>query len=238
MEKIHLRNGRQSIEGTLVLPNARREIGAAAILVHGLGSSRKGYVEIAQRLASNGVAALAIDLRGHGQHEGNLSKLGLDDAVYDGLLAHNYLIQAGIADRERVGFAGASLGGLVAALVSSEVEVSSLVLRAPATYTEKIRKEMTFQDILNTQGHLFHEIEDIASTCGILAIRKFGGSLLVIVSGKDEIIPRRICDSYFENANAAKLRKMVVIDGAKHALEPQYRETFIGSTVESFAKTL
>lgn len=237
-ETIHLRNGVQRMKGTLVLPNTRREIGAAAILVHSLGSSQKGYIEIAQTLAGNGIAALAIDLRGYGLHEGKLSALRLDDAVYDGLKARDFLVQEGIADSERLGFGGASLGGLVAALVSSEVKVSSLVLRAPATYTQKMG-EMTFTEILKTQGHLFNEIEDVASTSGILAIRKFSGSLLVVVSGADEIIPRRICQAYMESAVNAERRESVIIDGAKHALvDALHRRIFIGQTVEWFTSTL
>lgn len=237
METIHLRNGVQRMEGTLVLPKANQEVGAAVVLVHGLGSSQKGYIEIAQRLVGIGVSALVIDLRGHGKHEGDLSVLGLDDAIDDGLVAHDYLVGRGVADR--IGFGGASLGGLVSTMVAAQRPIESLVLRAPVTYPQRVR-EMSFANILNTQGHLFNEIEDIASTCGILAVRKFRGSLLVVVSGEDEIIPRRICEVYLESAVNAKSKESVIIDGAKHVLEVNspHRKIFIDQTVERFASTL
>src|SRR5262245_61072800 len=44
--------------------------GPAVILVHMLNRSRKEWDAFAQRLASEGIGALAFDLRGHGESTG------------------------------------------------------------------------------------------------------------------------------------------------------------------------
>jgi dienelactone hydrolase len=54
----------------------------AAVVVHGYGGCKEEQLGLAARVASSGLAAYSIDLRGHGQHP-----MPLDDRVQDDLEA-------------------------------------------------------------------------------------------------------------------------------------------------------
>ena len=56
-----------TLAATWYEPSARP--GPALILVHMLHRSRRDWDAIAQRLASDGIGALTIDLRGHGANQ-------------------------------------------------------------------------------------------------------------------------------------------------------------------------
>src|SRR5918995_4488532 len=56
--------------------------GPAVILVHMLNRSRREWEAIAQRLAADGIGALAVDLRGHGESPGGLP-VGADPTQTD-----------------------------------------------------------------------------------------------------------------------------------------------------------
>lgn len=68
------------ISGTAYLPaNSKPE--SVAVLVHQLGMDRKTYRELAPKLAQNGIAVMAIDLRGHGgsPYKGGYSSFSTED---------------------------------------------------------------------------------------------------------------------------------------------------------------
>jgi dienelactone hydrolase len=77
------------------------------LVVHGLGSRKENHADFAARVAGAGMAALALDLRGHGASGGELGA-GLADDVLAGL---DQLAARGHAP---LGLRGSSLGGLLA----------------------------------------------------------------------------------------------------------------------------
>jgi pimeloyl-ACP methyl ester carboxylesterase len=76
-------------------------------VVHGLDSRKEHHADFAGRVAAAGMAALAIDLRGHGASSGALDG-GLIDDVFAGL---GELAARG---HRPLGVRGSSLGGLLA----------------------------------------------------------------------------------------------------------------------------
>ena len=114
-----------AVPAYLVAP-ARKPIGGAAI-AHGYGGSKEHMLGLAVRLAEAGIAALSLDLRGHGEHPAPL------DA---GLLAD---LEAGIAYMRRFGRVAAighSLGGRLALLSSADLLVGSSPAIATRTSVE------------------------------------------------------------------------------------------------------
>jgi dienelactone hydrolase len=102
-----------TVPGYLFLPTAAR---AAAAVVHGYGGCKEQMLGLAARLAERGLAACAIDLRGHGEHPALLGPGLADD------------LEAAIAWLRRFGPVGAlghSLGGRLA-LASSADAVAAL----------------------------------------------------------------------------------------------------------------
>jgi dienelactone hydrolase len=76
-------------------------------VVHGLDSRKENHADFAERVATRGMAALALDLRGHGASGG-----ALDGGVLDDVLAG--LDELARRGHRPLGVRGSSLGGLLA----------------------------------------------------------------------------------------------------------------------------
>lgn len=111
------------LHGTVYLPVAPAEAGtrrAATVLVHGSGpQDRDGYASIiavmADALAADGRIVLAYDKRGSGQSEGDGDRAGFDVLAEDALAAVRALAARPDVDPARIGLAGSSQAGWVAA---------------------------------------------------------------------------------------------------------------------------
>jgi pimeloyl-ACP methyl ester carboxylesterase len=103
----------------------------AVILVHMLRKSSRDWDQLATRLAAEGIGALAVDLRGHGESQGNA-----DD--YAGMVQDVRAARRLLASREdvipsRIGLAGASLGATIAAQAAAEdPSITALALLSPS----------------------------------------------------------------------------------------------------------
>jgi dienelactone hydrolase len=125
--------------------------GPAVILVHMLNRSRKEWDAVAQRLASEGIGALAFDLRGHGESTASpAAAAGQSEyaaMVQDVRAVRRYLAQRSDVQQSRVGVIGASIGANLAALeASADATIASLALLSPSVdyrglrITEAVRK--------------------------------------------------------------------------------------------------
>ena len=133
-----------TLAATWYEPSSR--IGPAVILVHMLTRNRREWEAMAQQLASDGIGALAMDLRGHG--ESGAGPLGPPDRVdystmvLDLRAARRFLAQRSDVQQTRVGVAGASLGANLAALLaSSDPSIASLALLSPSLDYRGLRIE-------------------------------------------------------------------------------------------------
>ncbi len=238
MERIRILSGGEHMEGTLILPSKVQVQNPGAIFFHGMTSSEKNYIPIAERLAAHGIVGLTLSIRGHGNSEGDFNTLTVHDAVNDGLSTYDFFSRYDFIDKKRIGLCGASVGAAIASLISAERAVRSLVLRVPATYTEEMMG-MTYTQITMKEGRIFQQISNISDTPALRAVKKFFGYLLVITSENDTIIPVAIPTSYLLSAEATKRKETVEIKGATHNLtEESWRDEFIKETVQWFVKTL
>jgi uncharacterized protein len=80
---------------------------SGVVIVHGLHSRKENHADFAGVCRAAGLAALAVDLRGHGASGGALDAGAIDDVIagIDALRARGH---------ERVGIRGSSMGGLLA----------------------------------------------------------------------------------------------------------------------------
>jgi alpha-beta hydrolase superfamily lysophospholipase len=119
--------------------------GPAVILLHMLNRSHRDFDALALRLASEGIGALAIDLRGHGDSQG--SPLNFAPMVADVRAARRFL--AGRPDVVgKVGILGASLGANLAAIeAADDVTVSSLALLSPSLDYRGLRIETAMRKV-------------------------------------------------------------------------------------------
>lgn len=96
------------------------------VVVPGLGSRKENHADMGTALAAAGIAALALDLRGHGESDGTLDAGALDDVV-SGL---DLLASRGHGP---LGLRGSSMGGLLAlTAAAADARVRAVVAICPA----------------------------------------------------------------------------------------------------------
>ena len=99
---------------------------AGVVIVHGLGSCKEHHTDFARVCRGAGLAALTLDLRGHGASGGELGPGAIDDVI----AAAEALRARGHA---RVGLRGSSLGGFLVLLAAARSRrVACVVAICPA----------------------------------------------------------------------------------------------------------
>jgi alpha-beta hydrolase superfamily lysophospholipase len=183
--------------------------GPAVILVHMLHRSRRDFDALASRLASEGIGALALDLRGHGDSQGSIGA-DLAPMVADVKAARRFL--TGRSDVSgRIGLLGASLGAnLVALAAADDPGIACLALLSPSLDYRGLRIEA--------------------------AMRKFGARpVLMVVSDDDPYATR----SAHDLEKGTKGREILSLTGAGHGSSMLEREpSLMGSLVDWFRRTL
>lgn len=123
-ETIVLESLGKKIAGTLFLPESS-EPSSVLILCHGAGEFKENYFELCETLTAKGVAALAIDMHGHGQSEGERFHVKMTEWVADVVTAVNFLSKHPRIDPKKIAAFGLSSGGtaiLEAALVEPRLK--------------------------------------------------------------------------------------------------------------------
>jgi pimeloyl-ACP methyl ester carboxylesterase len=187
----------------------------AVIFVHMLTRSRRDWEQVASRLASEGVGALIIDMRGHGDSTGavpgsetpDYSSLALDIKA-----ARRYLSTRADVQQSRVGLAGASLGANVAALhAAADASISSLALLSPSLDYRGVRIEQ--------------------------ALRKFGGRPALFIASDDDAYAMRSVRE-LEKAGGG-IREALILNHAGHGTNMLGRDGDLGRhLVDWFRRTL
>ncbi|HTX86793.1 MAG TPA: alpha/beta fold hydrolase [Candidatus Nanoarchaeia archaeon] len=238
IKKIKIYSNHQKIDGTLFLPEKISKKIGGVIFFHGMTSGEKGYLAIAEKLSEAGIAALTVNFRGHGTSAGNFASLTIGDAFSDGIKAYDFFVRQKIIDKQKIGICGSSLGSAIAAMVSSQKNVCSLVLRVPATYTDEMM-QLTYEEIMADEKNIFQKISNPGKTQSIQSLKEFTGSLLIITSEHDYVIPAIIPKSYITGAKRAIKKELYKIKGATHNLSRNaWRKEFINKTISWFKKTL
>lgn len=96
------------------------------ILCHGAFEKKENFFEFAEFLSSQGIAAMAVDMPGHGESGGPRAHLNINQWVKAIQTAIDYLCAQESIDAERIGAFGFSSGGtavLEAALVEPRIKV-------------------------------------------------------------------------------------------------------------------
>lgn len=175
----------------------RRPDAPAVLLLHGVGASRNQTAPMAEALAAKGYAALAIDLRGHGESTITDHSYGLDEgrdarAAFAWLKAKQY--------GGKVAVVGISLGG-AAALIGRDgpVPADALVLVAVfpdirhAIYNRMVSMLTPVGSTLAEPLLSFQSLPRYGVWPGriapVAAIRDFRGPVFVIGGGADRYTP-------------------------------------------------
>lgn len=157
-EAVTLLNEGQKIFGIFHRPLVAKPY-PAILMCHGLAGHKAGryriYVDLAEKLAANGIGVLRIDFRGSGDSEGEFSAMTLRGEVSDALVALKWLANHEEVDENRIGLFGRSLGGAVAVIAASEyTRCKSLVLWCPIFSGDQWHDKWML--VKNNNGHPEH----------------------------------------------------------------------------------
>ena len=148
----------------------------AVILVPMLHRTRRDWDGVGARLASEGIGALAIDLRGHGDSAGVATEGEPPD--YSAMVADLSAARRFVASRVhgRVGIAGASLGANLAALeASGDPAIASLALLSPSLDYRGLRIEAAVRKYGDRPALLVSSDDDPYATRSVKDLQKAGG---------------------------------------------------------------
>jgi len=109
-ENIHFFSNGDIIAGTLFLPEDNTP-SCALILCHGAMDFKEHYYEFCEFLAAKGIAALAIDMHGNGQSQGERFHVNIAQWVADIISALDFLDAHPATSGVKIGAFGLSSGG-------------------------------------------------------------------------------------------------------------------------------
>ncbi len=110
-EKVSFLSLGERIIGFLQLPTEGETPHPVLIVCHGAGEFKENYIELAEHLASRGIASLILDMHGHGESAGPEYCIQMREWVADIQAALDYIGQRPDLDHERVAAFGLSSGG-------------------------------------------------------------------------------------------------------------------------------
>ena len=134
---------------------ASTEPAPAVVLLHDVGQSRDEWATFAVLLQRTGIAALAIDLRGHGESTRRLTAQGphrvdfhdftprdFEDMLLDVNAAVDWLAEQTGIDKHRIGVIGSSLGANVALRYAAfNEDLAALLLLSPGMTYRGLRAD-------------------------------------------------------------------------------------------------
>lgn len=216
VQTVEFSSGKQLLGGTLYRSPEGSSRRKGVIFIHGWRSNQQSPVDYAMRLAEQGYNGLAFDLRGHNKSEGDFASLSRQDFLEDSIAAYDFLHKKCEIDETYA--IGSSFGAYLACLLTLERSIAGLVLRVPASYPDEgfDKAQKTVSDAIDKYGWRARK-EPLADTRAHRALRSFAGRVLVVASGKDEIIHPNIVASYNDAVSLEEL-SYVVMENAPHAI--------------------
>lgn len=153
----------------------------AVILLHMLSRTRRDWEPVASRLASEGIGALVVDFRGHGDSGGHVDRGESPDfnpLVLDVKAARRFLAGRSDVQPSRVGLCGASLGANLAALhAGADASISSLALLSPSLDYRGLRIEPALRQYGGRPALLVASDDDPYAMRSLRELQKAGGGL-------------------------------------------------------------
>jgi uncharacterized protein len=167
--------------------------GAAIVLAHGTSSDRRGGLAEAKELAARGFGVLVFDFPGHGESEGEVHWAAGELASLAG--AFDFVAGRPDVNKEKLGLAGHSMGGLIAVrLAVGDERVRALaLLGTPPDLSELIRYEFRARGSLAANGALMalkHHGMTLDRDQPRSLVSRFAPRELLVVAGEnDALIP-------------------------------------------------
>jgi uncharacterized protein len=199
----------QKVRGNLYVPDTNAK-NVGVLFLHGW--TGKPNESAAQFLAEHEYHALAIQMRGHGDSEGDIKKIRAQDSLNDAIAAYDYLV-AQLPANGTIVAVGNSYGSYIAVLLSEARQLKGLSLRVPAAYPDESFElpkwgrghDDPVIDAWRKQAHHY------STNNALSLLHEFEGNIQIIEAEKDEIVPRQTVYNYKNAvANPSQLSYIVL----------------------------
>jgi alpha-beta hydrolase superfamily lysophospholipase len=177
---------------------------AGVVIVHGADSSRLSHLGFARRCAAAGLAAVAFDLRGHGESAGALDGRAIEDVAAMAALA-------GAGPGRPLAVRGSSMGGWLALAAGAELGAAAVVAICPASEAGLLRglRQGAFAFAADRPAlEALLERRPAAAAAATL-----GDRLLLLHAEGDEVVPVMLSRELHAAAPGSRL---VVVPGGHH----------------------
>lgn len=246
--QIMFENHGERLYGFLHLPPGVGPHPAIALL-HGFGGNHIEphalFPKAARALAGAGTGVLRFDFRGSGDSEGEFGEMTIEGEVSDAHAGLAFLAAQPEVDASRLGLAGLSLGGLIAACTAAaRGDVRAVVLWAPVAHLGELFAASSSAEHLSqleSRGYADGGGLAIGNALAqqamlvdpVSALTQYDGPVLIIHGTADATVPVAHTRRYkLALGNRAELR---MIDGADHVFSSlEWERSVIQATVEWF----
>ena len=178
------------------------DTGMAVLLAPGNGGNRLHRAELAEELASRGLAVLLIDYRGYGGNPGSPSEDGL---AADADAAAEALEQLGYPARRTI-YLGESLGSGVVSALQARRPPAGMVLRSPFTELADVgAHHYPWLPVRALLRDRFPVVEHLVAS---------DVPVTVVYGERDSVIPTRLSARVADHV--PRLAERLVIEGADH----------------------
>jgi len=241
MKHVELIVDKKRLKGALVFPKKLKEKNPAVLFIHGWTSEKERSYQYANSLAKLGYISFLFDMRGHGESEGDIHTATTKEFLDDVIAAYDYFVTVKGVDRENMSVVGSSFGGCLGAILTAKRNVKRLALRVPADYPNDAFHKPKMQTIKRENSAILTwrmQTRSPSETFALEAVAHFNGEILIIESGKDDVVPHETIQNY---ANAVKDRRKlthVVMKNAPHSIkEGPFRDKVEKILVNWFKKS-
>lgn len=211
------------------------------IVIHGYSGRAKDMTYYAQEFFNRGYNILAVDLRGHGQSEGDYIGMGWHDRL-DVIDWANYLINKNA--NCKIILYGVSMGGATVMMATGEKLPSNIKVAIEDCGYSSIWDEFKRQLKVLYNLPIFPVLTAASSVCKIKAgyeikegscieqVEKSNTPILFIHGEKDSFVPFEMLDIVYQAANCKK--EKLVVEGAAHAESASTNPKLYWETIDGF----
>lgn len=221
--------------------NSEKESDVWTIVIHGYTGQGKDMIYYAEEFFKRGYNVLILDLRGHGQSEGNYIGMGWHDRL-DVIDWIDYLIDK--KDSNKVILFGLSMGAATTMMTTGEELPNNVKLAISDCGYSSVWDEFSHQLKLLFNLPEFPVLYAANSSCkrkakydfkeasSIKQVKKSKTPTLFIHGSNDDFVPFKMLDEVYEAANCEK--EKLVIEGATHGMSSSINPELYWRTVDDF----
>jgi pimeloyl-ACP methyl ester carboxylesterase len=186
--------------------------------LHGYGGDASAYAK----------TAALLDGKGWITWRANISSTGPEDSVARSFVAareqfDTFFVESGLR-LDEICIIGLSLGGCLAALLSAQRPVGSLVLQMPALYKDD-QLERPLREVISVESEHARLIEWRALPCAwqesrvLRALHGYTGCTLVVGGEEDKLVPRQTIRNFAAACAVAEVKMVSMGHGPKDEAE-------------------